>query len=61
MTRPEVVRAILRSHKSTLWGRAFDVSDADGLNDAVDFILSLLARIDAANNDPTVRDRHAVL
>lgn len=61
MTSPETVRTILRSHKSTLWGRAFDVSDPDGLNLAVDFVMTLLERIDAANNAPTVRDRHAVL
>lgn len=61
MTSPEVVRNILRSHKSTLWGRAFDVSDADGLNDAVQFIMNLLTRIEAVDNATTARDRHAVL
>lgn len=55
------VRRLLKTHRATLWGRAFDISDDEGLNEAVQFIMAFLDELGAMNDHLSVRDRHAVL
>lgn len=45
MTQEELLRQIIREYLldkgATLWGRAYDVNDPDGMEAAVDFITDL--------------------
>lgn len=57
MTLDDIER-YLQSLNSTLWGRSFDLSDAEGRRNAAKY---LLATFDAIQSSVEVRDRHAVL
>ena len=61
----QVVREVLRSYGTTLWGRSFDISSDDGMDEAVQFIVSLTDQLDDAYLEKFKTrghpDRHAVL
>jgi len=61
-TTEQAIRTILRCQRSTLWGRAWDISDDDGLNGCVNFLMGFIDDVNAMSDHIRIqRGDHATL